>query len=337
MKGGNLFLYIIILILTFCGSISDIDNVRSNVFVTSKSLGLYNAIFDYEGIIYFYDHNEEEIIPISKEEKKKYSPAVSFDENKILYRFAMADTDWKMTIGIMDFNGNVLFQTIIESTFSNEIVKLEWLTDTVIGITGHVNPSTCEYFIYDISVKKEINRYAGYSFSPIPGTASIIYVENVPHGFADKAYHSYVFNKKVVYTSDIMGATLSEIVFNENLTKCAFIESYNKDEQSVQTVNIAKINLNESYFNVYDKIEIPPAISGILKIDTDDKIYIQNNDLTFGYNSSSRIWEEYSFISDTRDAATDKIKYSDFYYVVKKAGIELEKVNDLTWISTEIK
>ena len=176
-----------------------------SIFSTSKSKGYNDAIFERNGEICWFDYSEGSITILDR--GGKYTPVLSPNRSRILYRKSVFETEGNvMQFGIITIDGEFLREIVIDSYLSNDIIGLQWLSDSTVGITTHVNPSTSEFFVYNVDTGEKIASYVGYAFAQIPNTDKIIHAENVPHWSDEPVYHSFVVDGKIVYTSDIIDA-----------------------------------------------------------------------------------------------------------------------------------
>ena len=143
--GIILFLFCI---FTTVGVAADIIKIPQ-VFSPTKGMGETNAVFELNGEILYYDNEQETINIIST--GGKYTPLLSPDNTKILYRKPVFEVeDCALVFGVMDINGNSISEIKIDTEFSNEILDYSWISDSLVGVTTHINPSSSEYFVYDI-------------------------------------------------------------------------------------------------------------------------------------------------------------------------------------------
>ena len=181
----------------------------------------------------------------------KYDETLSPNGKYILYSHSPFDTykdgERGLMIGVSDIEGNLIHSITVDTIYSNDILGVEWINDSYFAVTCHVNPSTSEYFIYSMESGEESAYYNGYSFSVIDNSdvPKIMYAVNVPHDFGDKAYHSYAINGEVVYTSENMGATLSNVTVSKDKRKLAFVESFIYEEGKLPILVVMNVEGDE--------------------------------------------------------------------------------------------
>ena len=205
--------------------------------------------------------------------------ALSPDLSKYLYgKSENQDGKTILTVGVIDaheYQRPKEFQLNTES--SNEIVKVYWLSDTLVGAETHVNPSTGEFFIYDLETGKEVKHYVGASFAVIPGTSYVMYEENVPHFFNDAFCHSFYIDDQRVYTSDWMSARLGKPTFSDDLTKLKFMEqrydlgvfrevTCDFDLQTLTFSNIQAQLIREQTASTPDRQEVLSAYNSLIHL-----------------------------------------------------------------------
>ena len=179
---------------------------------------------------------------------------LSPDRSKYLYgKSENQDGKTVLTIGVIDayeYHRPTEFRLNTET--SNEIVKVCWLSDALVGAETHVNPSTGEFFVYDLETGQEVKHYIGSSFAVIPGTSHVMYEENVPHFSNEDVCHSFFIDDQKVYTSDWLNARLGKPTFSKDLTKVSFLEQrYDLDvsrevtcDFDLQTLTLSNIRIS---------------------------------------------------------------------------------------------
>jgi beta-lactamase regulating signal transducer with metallopeptidase domain len=179
---------------------------------------------------------------------------LSPDRSKYLYgKSENQDGKTVLTIGVIDayeYHRPTEFRLNTET--SNEIVKVCWLSDALVGAETHVNPSTGEFFVYDLVTGQEVKHYIGSSFAVIPGTSHVMYEKNVPHFSNEDVCHSFFIDDQKIYTSDWLNARLGKPTFSKDLTKVSFLEQrYDLDvsrevtcDFDLQTLNLSNIRIS---------------------------------------------------------------------------------------------
>jgi hypothetical protein len=313
----------------------------TSVFLTAKSQGLNDAIFERNGEICYFDYSDKSITVLSKD--GKYSPVLSPDKTKILYRNSVLETENNvMKFGIIDINGEQMQEIVIDSEFSNDILDCQWLSDTTVGITTHVNPSTSEYFVYDITSGEKTGYYVGYAFAQIPNTEKIIYARNVPHWSDEPVYHSFIVDEKTVYTSDVLGAKLYPPAFSKDLKKIAFIEdlpesSDTKEAKVTQRIITADFDDSNLKLQNIRSIKVTPEIAGYLTFDENNNICVVNSNLLLKYDEKKSSFIQYKITTDLRDSARDSKNFAELQTAITKywGDDSLEKINSINWTSEE--
>lgn len=333
----KVILIVFIILCTTCATAlaSGID--ITSLFLTAKSMGLRDAVFEREGEICYFDYSEGKIIIID-DEGGKYSPVLSPDKTKILYRRSVLETEGNtLQFGIIDLNGKSILDITIDSELSNDIIGCQWLSDTTVGITTHVNPSTSEFFVYDITNGEMTQHYIGYSFAQIPNTEKIIYAKNVPHWSDEHVYHSFVVDGKTVYTSDALDAKLYPPVFSGDLTKIAFVEELPNTNDGTETQRIITGDFDNGSITIknIDKIDVPPEISGYLTFDSNNNVCVVNGNLLQTYDKKTESFNKKVITTDLRDSANDSKNFAELQKAVTEywGDDSLDKINNINWTS----
>ena len=278
------------------------------------------AVFEKDGGIYLFDEKNGTITTLISDEK--YNPILSDDNSMLLYTKSPFAA---LQFGVIDIEGNVIREIDIDSSSSNAITNKTWITDTLVGVQTHVNPSTSEYFMYDITSGELTQKFVGYSFTPIPNTDKIIYAKNVPHFSNVSVKHSFVIGDTVVYTSDIEDYYLENPVFSPDLKTVIFRErsKYTSDLTLVICdFDLESLTLTPKYKTVGAGGEI---------VFRDGEVYIINNYSEYRFNEKSE-----SLILELSKTPTDPVESPELTHLkeaVRKlwGGATWKNVNAITW------
>jgi len=297
----------------------------------------HQAVFERNGEIYLYDGQKNTIKTLTS--GGKYSPLVSPDNTKILYRKAVYETPNNALIfGVIDISGKEICEITIDTPFSNEIIGMNWVTNSQVAVTTHVNPSTSEYFLYDIIEEKLISRANGGSFAVIPGTDKVIHEKNIPHWSNESVYHSFQIGEEIVYTSNTLDTKLGTPIFSDDLSKMAFVETTKNDdtyENSNSThLIICDIDLRSLELTQKTKVAIDSNIVGHLTF-SDNVVCFVNSDLVYWYDEVSGIFVEENIETNLRNASTDSERMKDLQQAVIDRWNDgsLNSVNSVNWLS----
>ena len=303
-----------------------------SIFSTAKSKGYNDAIFERNGEICWFDYSEGSITILDR--GGKYTPVLSPNRSRILYRKSVFETEGNvMQFGIITIDGEFLREIVIDSYLSNDIIGLQWLSDSTVGITTHVNPSTAEFFVYNVDTGEKIASYVGYAFAQIPNTDKIIHAENVPHWSDEPVYHSFVVDGKIVYTSDIIDARLDPPVFSSDGTKFAFVENL-PDLEASQRIITGNFDKESLTLKNIRSINIPSEVAGYLTFDESNNICIINNNLLQIYNEKASKFITSEISTDLRNRWSDSKNFAALQTAVTKywGDDSLERINSITWI-----
>jgi len=284
---------------------------------SGKSLGYKDAVFGYDGTIYFFHDGELSSIGEGGDTMPKYAPLVSPDHKQILYQHSVYDYEdcVTMVIGVMGFDGKVIRQITIDNTFSNNIVGMEWLDNKHVGVTTHVNPSTGEYFIFDIVTGKEVSREVGYAFAMIPNSQNVIHAANLPHWSPLDEYHSFVVGEKTVYTVKDLNVALGTPVFDTEVKQVAFIEkAYLSDRESIRLI-IADFDLDSLTLTPTVEIDVPEDVSGYLMFDENNQACFVNVDQKVFFNKDLGKFE---YVQIENDLIVTQERYPDLFGAIKE-------------------
>lgn len=144
--------------------------------------------------------------------------------------YAEKDGEYALVFGVLDPGGEER-EIELPVEVSNAVLRATWISENLLGIETHVNPSTSIYYVYDVATETALRSYAGSSFAVIPGTDHIMYEENIPHFSHESMKHSYYIDDELFYTAERADYQLGTPVFSKDLTQVAFTAHYVDDEQ----------------------------------------------------------------------------------------------------------
>lgn len=308
---------------------------RMPIFSADKSTGFKKAIFERNGEICQFDYSEGTITILAGD--GKYSPALSPDKSKVLYRNSVLETEGNaMRFGIMTIDGKPIREIVIDSELSNDIIECQWLSDSAVGITTYVNPSTSEFFIYNAETGEKMKSYAGYSFAHIPNTEKVVHAKNVPYWSDEPVYHSFVIDGETVYTSDVLDARLGPPVFSDDGAKFAFVENLPKsnDSETLQRIITGDFNKTGLTFTNIRRINVPSEVSGYLAFDESNHLCIVDSNSLHIYNEKTSEFITSKSSADLRNRSGAPKDYAALQTAVTEywGDDSLDKINSITWI-----
>ena len=331
---------------------ADLPDDQAYTITETDVRGHHNAIFERNGEICYFNCTDGSIIILAS--GGKYSPVLSSNHTKILYRNSVLETEGNiMQFGIIDLTGSQILEVKVDTEFSNDILECEWISECLVGITTHVNPATSEYFIYDASTGEFKSRLIGYSFSQIPNSENIIYAKNVPYWSDESIYHSYVIDEKIVYTSDILNARLGQPVFSEDSSKIVFVENLpegyvitdnetaieNQVESPEQVIIIADFSVVTQTLINPCIIAIPPEIIEDLYIDENNDVCIIINNVLQKYNDSTKSFDVSIIDTNTYENTIVTRNFADLLESVTRqwGDDSLDKINCVSWTDKQVR
>ncbi|MEO3945835.1 hypothetical protein [Gorillibacterium sp. CAU 1737] len=182
------------------------------------------AIFERDGHIYLYNELNKSVKELGDPNSLKYMPFASSDLLRVAFGYTdYASEEGGLKLGVYYRLDDKTVDITIPTAYSNAILALDWIDENTLGVEGHVNPSTSEYFVVDIPTGTVTKSYAGALFTALPG-GSIFYRGHIPYGQELEVKDSYYVDDTLVYVSDEPETTLSYPQFSKDLTKVAFVE-----------------------------------------------------------------------------------------------------------------
>ncbi len=73
------------------------------------------------------------------------------NKNYVAFAYAKDYDKFNMLkVGILNLKTNEIKDIIIDNTFTNQIMDIQWVGNDSIGVEGHISPHISEYFTYKV-------------------------------------------------------------------------------------------------------------------------------------------------------------------------------------------
>lgn len=235
----------------------------------------------------------EVVVPIIEEKKAEPSLEEITAENPEKQGFVLDEAgehyfyyvppkkadDLAWTFGVMDRNGEILNEMEWRPDLGNAVTGMEWVIYPMICVGMHVNPSTEEYFLFDVLNGYLREHFFSNGYAIIPGTDSLIYQGNEPH-FSDGALvqSSLWINDKRAFVTPWTNTCFGNYAFSDRNERLAFTEAPMEEEEEKENLPrlvVCEMNLNE-------KVPAKEIVSFVLP----KKIYETMTDLYFDEDGS---------------------------------------------------
>lgn len=244
---------------------------------TNKSINqLKSCIFEYNGAVYKYDENKGNITNFISSEKAICNPMVSPDGEKVAYNYKIGYSQIDdMKVCVYDSFTKTSKEFKLDNYYANAVIDIGWMDNHTLGVECHVNPSTSQFFVCDITSEKVIKTYFGSLFTVSPDGKHILYKENQPH-FTNKFKPDRLcIDDQVVYESDNINNEITTYpLFSNTSRKIAFIEA----KDNLKKVITANVDLSNKKISKISKVGLSNETYGNLVFDDNDVVSISNND-----------------------------------------------------------
>jgi len=238
----------------------------------------------------------------------------------------------------MDMDGNMLLEITVQDCSSNDIAGLEWIDNDRIAVAGHVNPSTNQYFVFDAATGKELSRYAGGPFVPLPDGSGILYGQNMPHWRPRDidVHYSLMVEDQVIYTVPDAGCPINEVAISLNMhTIALYVRSPLDDEGSISDkLVVAEYDKEARTVKSSYEVEIPYGVGGYLSFDEAGNVCFVNKYEMYTLSGKDGSFIVTEILTDMRDMQNDPIQHANLQSAVTKyfGDKTLEDIFDITWI-----
>jgi hypothetical protein len=252
---------------------------------------LNKSVFEKDGILYLYHEKSGKITSLLDDGVPKYNPVISPDRKKLAFVYGELEPNYnEMTLGVLDLKNKSVQPLVIKSKNSNMVMYVEWIGNDKVGVEGHVNPSTSEYFVFDVISGQYIKQYLGSLFTVMPNEM-ILYRAHIPHGGETKVKDELVLEDTIIYTSDEKETSLGYPQLSPKHKKIAFIER-NDEAVNGKKLIVADFDYNLKKISNTKKINIPEDIHGDLLYDTTDQLYVVGKEKKYKLNETKGHFEE---------------------------------------------
>ncbi|WP_438435011.1 hypothetical protein [Gorillibacterium sp. sgz500922] len=225
-----------------------------------------HAVFERDNNLYLFDDETDSLSPLGGDSRGKVMPSLNSGTKQVAFAYSeQPQLGESLSLGIVDLSSNAVEEMTIPSAYSNAIVGIDWINDQTIGVEGHVNPATSEYFIVDVASKQILKRYVGSLFTPLPN-GSIIYRGQIPLGQEDQVQDSYFIDDTLVYTSEQAIGTLEYPQFSKDMKHVVFMETSDNGNK----IKKGDIDLAAKTVAVTETVDVPEGAVGNLVFDGTD-------------------------------------------------------------------
>ncbi|MGH4050299.1 MAG: hypothetical protein ACREVX_02950 [Clostridium sp.] len=254
--------------------------------------------FEKNSNIYIYNEINGKIISPGDVLKSKDLLALSPDKMNIVFRsFDEEKATYPPHIVVYDIETQELTDVVINDKNVQQVMELKWLDNENILVTGHINPSTSGYGVYNIKSKDEIMSCLGTIWDVNINNKKIIY-SNTPHIFpAPKA--NLIINGNMIFQADDINEKIFDVLISKDDKMIAF-RSWIGDDQDLNSetiayLNVAKINSDGKSISEFKKISISSDTSGKLKFDDENNLSIVGDDFIYKLKDNILIKEKSNF------------------------------------------
>lgn len=262
---------------------------------TTSNIKLTRIVFEKNNNIYLYDETNESIKSLGDNLKSKDLLNLSPDKTKIVFRyFDEEKAVYPPHVNVYDINKETLTDIVIDNKNTQQIVELKWIDNENIMVTGHINPSTSGYAVYNIKSGVELISCVG-TIRDIIINKKIILYSNTPHIFPQPKANLYINGSKIFETNND-----KEEIFDGALSRDGKILAFrswvgNKNDlnSGVQAfLNIAKINVDGNAITDLKRISISSDTTGNINFDDKNNLSIIGEDFIYKLKANSLIKEE---------------------------------------------
>lgn len=307
--------------------------IKKHMLSTEEKRALTKAVFEKEGSIYMYDEQTQNISQLGEDTNPKFLPVMSPNKSKIAFAYSgEKNPEYYVKLGILDLKTNKEKAIKVDDYYTNQITYIEWLDDVNVGVEGHINPSTSEFFIYNSNTGELVKKYTGSLFTVLPDRNSILYKGVIPFFSEKQSPDTLYINDMLVYKSNDISANIGYPQISPDVDKIAFIESNQSSENG--TLVEADLDMDTKTVKNIKKLVIGNEVHGKLKFDEQDYLRIEDDQTTYKLDEDKKALIKTNTAKDEDYEKMVADKHEKLDSAVKKMFGDNEgfdTVNNLRW------
>ncbi len=256
---------------------------------------LTRIAFEKNNKIYLYDEINKQIKSLGDDSKSKDLLDLSPNKTKMVFRyFDEEKAIYPPHIIIYDIKDESLTDIVIHNKSTQKIMELKWIDNENILVTGHINPSSSGYAVYNIESGEPLMSCIGTIRDVDIEKENILY-SNTPHIFPVPKANLYINGNKV-FEMDNYKEEISEGALSKDGKLLAFrswVESEDSSKDEVNSyINIAKISSDGKTVGDIKKVMVGSDVTGYIKFDNKNNINIIGDEFIYKLKSGNLIKEQ---------------------------------------------
>ena len=281
-------LFLSIFILMAC--LNRNNKTNKNKIVTNMKLT--KIAFEKDNNIYIYDEINGQIKSLGDNSKSKDLLEISPDKTKLVFRdFNQGKAVYPPHINVYDVRTKAITDITINGKNVQEIIDLKWTDNKNILITGHIDPSSSGYAVYNIKSKASLISCVGTIRDVTMDEKNILY-SDTPHTFPLPKANLYFNGNKIYEATDVKEKIYDGAISKDG--KMIAFRSWINDTNNVNSktsayLNVAKINSDKKSISNFEKIRISSDTTGKLKFDDENNIVIVGDESIYKLKSKKLI------------------------------------------------
>ncbi|MBU3182501.1 hypothetical protein [Clostridium psychrophilum] len=284
---------------------------------------LTKIAFEKDNNIYIYDETNGQIKSLGDNSKSKDLLEISPDKTKLVFRdFNQGKAVYPPHINVYNVRTKGITDITVNGKSVQEIIDLKWTDNKNILITGHIDPSSSGYAVYNIKSKVSLISCVGTIRDVTMDEKNILY-SDTPHTFPLPKANLYFNGNKIYEATDI-----KEEIYDGAISKDGKMIAFrswindtnNVDSKTSAYLNVAKINSDKKSVSNFEKIKISSDTTGKLKFDDENNIVIVGDESIYKLKSKKLI--------KSKNMLTKKVEISNENLVKFKQVLEKQFPED---------
>jgi len=240
--------------------------------------------FEKNNNVYLYDETNQQIKSIGDNLQFKDLLELSPDKTKIIFRqFNQEKETYPPHLIVYDVKTKKSIDIAINDKNIQQIIEIKWVDNENILVTGHINPSSSGYGVYNIKSKLELISCLGTIRDVIVNKKDILY-SDTPHIFPQIKANLYFNGNKIFEVSNANEQIFDGVISKDGkmIAFRSWVEDKKKSNaQKIAYLNVASIDSDGKGISNLKKVIISGNTNGNLKFDDQNNISIIGDDFIY--------------------------------------------------------
>jgi len=248
--------------------------------------------FEKNNNVYIYDEINQQIKSIGDNSKSKDLLELSPDKTKLIFReFNQEKETYPPRLIIYDVKTQKSKDIDIKDKNIQQIIEIKWVDNDNVLITGHIDPSSSGYAVYNIKSKDELISCEGTIRDVTINNKNILY-SDTPHTFPKIKANLYINGNKIYEVSNVNEEIFDGVISKDGkmIAFRSWVEDKTKSNgKKIAYLNLASVNSSGKEISNLKKVIISSDTTGNLEFDDKNSISIIGDEFIYKLESGTLV------------------------------------------------